>query len=677
MSVGRNELCPCGSGKKHKKCCGMVTSFSQMRERKLRTAYDQINERLNTYVYQHFSREEMEQAWQQFAAAIGLSQEEAQHPQWRIHFYNWFVFDNLRDGTRVVDSFFQMVGRRVEADVQQAYRQLRLLPYEIMAHDGEQLTVQPLSGGEPLTVLGHNVIKTKPGQLLLGRLLPLGMRYLLYTGSLVLPAALKEQFAKQAVMGANTADRGTIHMYRFLLQLGGKGSMEPQHTQDKLIRAVWRPANLPSIREALHTSPYFELKQRSGAQEIWIYAARKEGGLLPALNHALLELFEVQAELLIAEETVTFEGFPDALQSLSEKLPLPAAERKEVIERLTSTGSRLTRGTIFITSQPQLPSKVMQWAVQTYFAEKWLITPHPGIEGLPPLLAAASGDRLREKLEQLVRNMEQARERGAGPGRFMRMDLLRPRLSLPNRSLSIENLLKRPLIEGVTAGSFTVQPERLADIAAFVEEMTAGRSESTVKKYDEAMNMFRSFVRTAFGRDFSWTQLRREEIAYFLVHDVLRRTEAATKTLASNLLSVLSSFIKWLDKQHQTSLSEQLLPLLSALKDDLPEAYRLRAYLQKQAAVHLHDSAVRPVQLREEAMLLLSSDESGWVAQQSDGERIHLAVGPLEEQAAVSGWIAFALIGQTADGSWRLYGTPELYPPPVANMLGVRQNALV
>jgi len=677
MSVGRNELCPCGSGKKYKKCCGIVTSISQMRERKLRDAYELVNERLRSFVSQRFSRAEMEQARQHFAAEIGLAPAESQHPQWAIHFYHWFVFDRQSDGARVVDSFFQTAGRRVEAEVQQAYRRLGLGLYEIMRHDGDELEVRPLAGGEPMDVVAHNVIQTKPGQLLLGRLLPLGQRYLLYAGSMVIPAALKRMFAaKLAALGGSAGERA-ISLYRLLLQQGNRGKAE-HSPSEKLIRAVWRPANLPSIREALRTSPVFELKQRTDSQEIWIYAARKEGGLLAALDHALVELSEVQAELLVAEDTIAFEGFPDALPSLAEKLSLPAVGSEQQIDRLTSTGTKLTRGTIFITSQPPLPPKVMQWAVQTYFAEKWLVTPHPEIEGLPPLLAAAAAEnRLRSKLERLVQSIEQARDKGAGPGRFMRMDLLRPRLSLPNRLLSIENLLKRPLIEGVTAGAYTVQPERLSDIALFVAEMTEGKSESTVKKYDEAMNLFRSFVRTAFGREFAWEQLRREEVAYFLVHDVLRRTEAATKTLAYNLLSVLGSFFKWLDKQHQISLGGRLLPLLSALKEDLPEAYRLRAHLQKQAVAHLHDSLLQPEQVSEEALLLLASDESGWLAQRSNGQQIRLAVEQREEQAAVSDWIVFALIGQTADGTWRLYGTPELYPPLVAELLGVRQNALV
>ncbi|UFJ41644.1 SEC-C domain-containing protein [Brevibacillus humidisoli] len=678
MSVGRNELCPCGSGKKYKKCCGIVTSISQVRERKLRSAYDEVNERLNTYVSKSFSREEIEQARQRFARETGLTAEEVQHPQWAIHFYNWFVFDDQTDGTTVVESFFESDGRRVEHDVQQAYLQLTLGLYEIVHRVDDVLTVRSLSGGDLLQVVAANVIKTRPGQLLLGRLLPFGQRYQLFTGSIVLPAALKRQFAQWlAKVGERDLRRHTTRLYRFLLKQGNTakaGSNPPE----KLIRSVWHPSNLPAVREALRTHSAFELKKRDESQEIWVYAARKEGGLLAALDNALVELHEVQGELLVGDETIAFEGFPDALSSLTENLPLPEAENEQPIDRLTSSGSRLTRGTIFITSQPPLPSKVMQWAVQTYFAEKWLVTPHPEIEDLPPLLvAAAEDDRLKAKLEKVVDQIEQAREKGAGPGRFMRLDLIRPRLSLPNRQLSIENLLKRPLIDGLPADSFTVHPDRLADIAAFVREMTEGKSESTVKKYDEAMNLFRSFLRSAFGRGFAWEELRREEVAYFLVHDVLRRTDTSTKTLAGNLLSVLSAFFKWLDKQHEIDLSGQLQPLLSALKEELPEAYRLRGQLQKQAVTRLHDHDQQPERVTEEALLVLSAEDAGWQVKRGNGEEIRLQMDQQEEQLPSGDWIVFALIGQTADGRWHLYGLPELYPPLVAELLGVRRNVLV
>ncbi len=51
--IGRNELCPCGSGKKYKKCCGKVASLSAFREH----IVDQEVEQLLDKMYDWFIRQ--------------------------------------------------------------------------------------------------------------------------------------------------------------------------------------------------------------------------------------------------------------------------------------------------------------------------------------------------------------------------------------------------------------------------------------------------------------------------------------------------------------------------------------------------------------------------------------------------------------------------------------------
>lgn len=40
MKLGRNELCPCGSGKKYKKCCLRKTDEQKLAEAILDSKYD-------------------------------------------------------------------------------------------------------------------------------------------------------------------------------------------------------------------------------------------------------------------------------------------------------------------------------------------------------------------------------------------------------------------------------------------------------------------------------------------------------------------------------------------------------------------------------------------------------------------------------------------------------------
>ena len=43
MSIGRNEPCPCGSGKKYKKCCMQKKNVFQLQEFKIERFYQQKN----------------------------------------------------------------------------------------------------------------------------------------------------------------------------------------------------------------------------------------------------------------------------------------------------------------------------------------------------------------------------------------------------------------------------------------------------------------------------------------------------------------------------------------------------------------------------------------------------------------------------------------------------------
>src|SRR5690606_4361388 len=101
------------------------------------------------------------------------------------------------------------------------------------------------------------------------------------------------------------------------------------------------------------------------------------------------------------------ESFASQMEAVADALGLTSAVERP-IQQLTSTGLPLTRGTIFISSQPDLPDKLLNWAVQMYFAENWLVTPLKELDNTAPLLAAASGQQQRAQLLELVEKMEEA-----------------------------------------------------------------------------------------------------------------------------------------------------------------------------------------------------------------------------------------------------------------------------
>ncbi|WNC13184.1 SEC-C domain-containing protein [Brevibacillus brevis] len=688
MSVGRNELCPCGSGKKYKKCCGVVTPITELRsrhEQKLQKEYAGWVERLNHFVGGNVTSEAITEARSRFAEEVGLSEESIMRPEWAAHFFNWYVLDVKTNGSTLLENYVKQHGRRMEPDLRRAFARLYLNVYEVIEVDRDVLTVQHPLSHETHYLLRSSNLQVEVGQLIVGRLLNLGLRDMLFSGSIILQPHIKQpmlEWLKQHPEVEEAAgDTGkrvyTTDLYRFIVGFGDEGQGEDKQVQS-LLRRTYAVADRAGLLAKMEATRSFELKRRDETLEIWVYATRKEEHLFPGLKGALLELYEVQAEVLMSDGMVAIEGYAAQLDEVADLLQLPSLQSEERIRVLSSTGSKLSKGTLFITSQPTLPPKVLQWAVQTYFAEKWLVTPHEALDELAPVLVAASDNQgLNEKLQALMNQMEEDSKLGQGLARFMRMDMLRPRLSLPNENVHVNNLLNRPLIEGLPESVYTVHPDRLTDINRFVQEMTEGKSEATVKKYDEVMTNFRSFVRGAFGPSFTWDQLRKEEVVYFLVHDIYSRTDAVSKTLASNLLSVLTAFFKWLDKQGAGSLNAGIQPALAELKETLPEAYRLRGSLEKEASQNLIANASGIARISEETLMLLEQDKNGWVAKRSDGEKVMLRIESEAGQVLASDWLIAGLFGQAEDGSWRLYSTPELYPPVVAQLLGLPTSVLV
>ncbi len=67
MKVGRNDPCPCGSGKKHKKCCLSSTpEVGDLLWRQLRSIHDDMSDRLMHHARKRFGELALAEAWEEF-----------------------------------------------------------------------------------------------------------------------------------------------------------------------------------------------------------------------------------------------------------------------------------------------------------------------------------------------------------------------------------------------------------------------------------------------------------------------------------------------------------------------------------------------------------------------------------------------------------------------------------
>ena len=105
--LGRNELCPCGSGIKYKKCCLNKDVVLERAERKVGTSQKQYSElytRLYKYSREDKFKEELEKAKEMFY----IVENEATNSKFERFFNTYFIQDHIMESKKVMTvEFFE------------------------------------------------------------------------------------------------------------------------------------------------------------------------------------------------------------------------------------------------------------------------------------------------------------------------------------------------------------------------------------------------------------------------------------------------------------------------------------------------------------------------------------------------------------------------------------------
>ena len=148
--MGRNDLCPCGSGKKHKKCClkeAQSHSFKAMGLPRLFTqdARASAIQKLMRFASRPEFDTYQDIGWSIFWEGFeNLSEKEIQRvldlPQTEINFNAWFLFDfdmNIKDGKTIADFFMVQAGDHLSSG-ERAYLE-KALQYHFRLYEVERV----------------------------------------------------------------------------------------------------------------------------------------------------------------------------------------------------------------------------------------------------------------------------------------------------------------------------------------------------------------------------------------------------------------------------------------------------------------------------------------------------------------------------------------------------------
>jgi uncharacterized protein len=189
-TVGRNEPCPCGSGKKYKKCCEKenVVNIDSMVNQELDVLQAQLYDFIATA-----QDPKMEETYHEYLNKMDLMK--ADPDIYEMAFVSWFGSTQKdEEGVRLIDRFIDKsvgtVTRPQTSAVLESWRNLRVTAGTVEKVDDSTLHVEEVITGEKL------VVKERFGNLeensfFLALLLPSGDKYLPFAQYFIYPSIEK------------------------------------------------------------------------------------------------------------------------------------------------------------------------------------------------------------------------------------------------------------------------------------------------------------------------------------------------------------------------------------------------------------------------------------------------------------------------------------------------------
>ena len=145
VEIGRNDACPCGSGKKYKKCCmkkAQVVEIGQVRVEQFFRQKFQLVERLNSEILSSYPFGEYQALKRQFEKRVG-------EPIFEGFFHHWLFFYYIdEDGKRGIERYNELFGKRDEQVLRELAKDWeRLVPRLIQQVDYDEsgVVVEDLS----------------------------------------------------------------------------------------------------------------------------------------------------------------------------------------------------------------------------------------------------------------------------------------------------------------------------------------------------------------------------------------------------------------------------------------------------------------------------------------------------------------------------------------------------
>jgi SEC-C motif len=208
--IGRNDPCPCGSGKKYKHCHLPIDEAAQAEQRRLRHAVDTLMPRIIEAARElpETIPPAFERFWNGKYNAEQLVELDDLEDRGAERFLTWFAFDYpLDDGNTLVERLAagdsaEPALNDDEARLIKEWPGVRLRPYTVeSALKGQGMSVRDLLDEAAYEVEDHAASRrVQPGDVLVAHLLPAGNRYYIGGAAAHLTADTREKLREYAAL---------------------------------------------------------------------------------------------------------------------------------------------------------------------------------------------------------------------------------------------------------------------------------------------------------------------------------------------------------------------------------------------------------------------------------------------------------------------------------------------
>jgi uncharacterized protein YecA (UPF0149 family) len=187
--INRNGPCPCGSGKKYKKCCGAneAVSITDMIDNEI----DTLQKHILHYAYYHFGQE-IQEDFEDLEGIIEIENEQEREFYELIHAIWFTLFEGLDDGETIIEKFIAAETGKIKRPklkkILQTWTEAKTIAGKVLAVNKNSVTVAEGFTSEEFEAIIANVsITIEKDSFFVGILVPYEQNYVFFPSPFDLP----------------------------------------------------------------------------------------------------------------------------------------------------------------------------------------------------------------------------------------------------------------------------------------------------------------------------------------------------------------------------------------------------------------------------------------------------------------------------------------------------------